>query len=357
VAGLFGGTPPEELTTLGEYGVSFLASERRLEVPDDPFFLRRLLASCQLPGVLVLDTRPILDAATRNALHAADLVLAPVKDRASLVNAAALQAVLDEAEDGGRRLWLVPSLIDGRLRLREGIGMRDFLVFSARERGYQVFAAGIAKSPKVESLATNLTSRVYPILTHARTTRVHAQFKALAEFVLARLEELPRSLARRPLPGTDGARPHLLRGTCPACGGPMPTVGHFFQALHSRTRGFFDRSCLAGLVEGTEAGERLDEGGLLTVLFDTEGDLPVATQLFAADGAEIVQPQGAGSSTERWLELAASLNADAGGGLYRETLLVAARPDPAGNWQDRAWRGRFAALRRRVLDELAGVVR
>ncbi len=43
---------------------------------------------------MILDTRPILDWFTEAALLAADLVLTPVKDRAALVNAAALRAVL-----------------------------------------------------------------------------------------------------------------------------------------------------------------------------------------------------------------------------------------------------------------------
>ena len=124
-----------------------------------------------LPGVLILDTRPILDYFTHSALLAADLVLVPVKDRPSLVNTASLARILKDADTGLDRMWLLPSLIDARLRFRDNLGVREYLAFAAEERGYQVLDLFIAKSPKVESLVTNLSSRVYPVLTHARGRR------------------------------------------------------------------------------------------------------------------------------------------------------------------------------------------
>jgi len=126
VAALFDQAPLEQAVSLGEYGVGFLRSERRFELdqPDDHARLRRKLAASGLRGILVLDTRPLLDGLTRQALEAADLVLVPVKDRPSLVNAASVVAAAGDNGSGGR-VWLVPSLIDGRLRLANGAGMRD----------------------------------------------------------------------------------------------------------------------------------------------------------------------------------------------------------------------------------------
>jgi len=87
----------QEAIQLGEFGVQFMASERRLNVPDlDPQLLRKRLAGSGLQGVMIIDTRPILDAFTTSALLCADLVLVPVKDRASVVNSASLHLLLEE---------------------------------------------------------------------------------------------------------------------------------------------------------------------------------------------------------------------------------------------------------------------
>ena len=106
----------ENLVHLGEYGVQFIASERRLAAPDEPpEKLAGRLRGLPLDGILVLDTRPIMDWFTRAALLAADLVLVPVKDRASLVNASAIRTLL-EKQAAGQRLWLVPRPACARAR-------------------------------------------------------------------------------------------------------------------------------------------------------------------------------------------------------------------------------------------------
>lgn len=199
VAGLFEGVPVEQLVTLGEYGVQFLASQRDLrEPPGGPALLRKALAQSNLGGILILDTRPILDMLTRSALAAADLVLTPIKERSSLVNVAALLQAIKEYGGDERTLWVLPSLVDARSRLHDGRGVQDFLEFSARERGYQIAPAAMAKSPKVESLATGFSRRIYPVLTHARSTLVHRQLHDLAAFVLECFDgsRLPLSRSR-----------------------------------------------------------------------------------------------------------------------------------------------------------------
>ncbi len=348
VAGLLAGTLPEELAQLGEYGVAFLASARRLAFPGDPLWLRRLLCRSRLPGVLILDTRPILDGLSHNALLAADLVLTPVKDRASLVNAAALQALLAEAGDGPERLWLVPSLIDGRLRLRGNLGMHDFLVRSAQERGYQVAPTAIAKSPKVESLASGLSSRIYPVLTHARTTQVHGQFRTLAEFVLERLAALPAPLAGGgPEAPIEADSSRLYAATCPLCAAPAPEIGAYYQALHGRRRGLLHAGCLSRLVAGSAAESAADEGAALLLRYSAERQPPLVLQRIPGDAPlpDAVEP--ATTSAGPWQLLLQRVCSRSPEELFRECLLIVPGRRAVADWRDVV-----RPLRRRLLEGL-----
>jgi cellulose biosynthesis protein BcsQ len=362
VAGLFAGVPAAELASIGEYGVQFLASDRSLSPPDDdPHHLRRALDRSDLSGILILDTRPILDYFTRNALVAADLVLAPVKDRPSLVNAASLQSAILEGAGDPARMWLIPSLIDARLRLRDNLGLREFLVFSARERGYQVVETCIAKSPKVEGLATNLTSRVYPVLTHARSTAVHRQFRELAEFVLQRFDAARPARRRRVAPGewtADNPPGKLKRlvAECPACGKGAPgDGGHFFFDLRSRRRGLLHPPCLRALLRQTELKtlmmpERMlaftlrgpglvgpEADGILS-LYDGEGEEIASERIGAMEGYEDFW---SGASGRPFAEI------------YRESLLISLETGTAEYFLEGEGRARFAGLRRRVLREMS----
>lgn len=353
VADLFAGVPARELVQLGEYGVQYLASERSLHPPDaDPGRLGELLKRSALGGIFIIDTRPIIDYFTRSALLAADLVLAPIKDRPSLVNAASLLQVLTEGEIDPERLWLVPSLIDARLRLREDVGVGDFLTFSARERGYQVVETWIAKSPKVEGLATNLTSRVYPILTHARNTVVHQQYRDLADFVMARYA------AFVPTPAVltdDSAASGWLRRLavrCPLC--DTVCAGEetlLWQNVQTRRKGLLHRHCLGELLIVSETGEGLPEEGMLAFdlaaaglsspgeavvlhLFDTRGEEELQEQLPLTEHAPL----------ELFLRRAC---ARAAAEFYRDALLVALEPLSALSRS--GGRQRFGALRHKVL--------
>lgn len=257
VSGLFGSDVAARVT-LGEYGVRFFASERHLAAPDeDTARLRAALGVSRLGGVLILDTRPILDYFTLSALVAADLVLAPVKDRASLVNVAALQRAMRDEGGDASALWLLPSLIDGRLRLREGVGVQEYLEFVARERGYQLVPTALAKSPKVEGLALGSARRVFPVLTHARGTLVHRQLRELAGFVLQKLDEQSWSGGRRPFATTsDGpgkVRRKRLGGGCPLCG-VMPADGTawFCEDTARRRQSLVHAGCLESMLVGVE---------------------------------------------------------------------------------------------------------
>jgi len=274
VAMLFEGISPSELVTLGQYGVQYLASARRLTPPGHPpGWLRRILHSANLEGILVLDTRPIFDWFTEAAVLAADLVLVPVKDRAALLNAETTRQVLAAA---GRldRLWLVPSLVDIRARLNAEVRVHEYLTYAARERDYQVLDIFISKSPKVESLASGFSSCIKPVLTHARSTAVHGQLKALSEFVLSRFDSEvatlqgspPRSMSPDTAAATTANQRRLVL-ECPVCCRPsFPGYGHYYFDLRSRQKGFLHPACFTKL--GSELN--LEE-------FDSQVDLIALT--------------------------------------------------------------------------------
>ncbi|TYO99859.1 cellulose biosynthesis protein BcsQ [Geothermobacter ehrlichii] len=279
VAGLFQDRPAAGLVRLGEYGVQFIGSERRLEPPADPTpdLLRRRLAASGLSGVLILDTRPILDFFTRAALGAADLVLVPVKDRASVVNAASILAAAEGEEQGQERVWLVPSLIDGRLRLGNGVGMREYLAFIGQERGFRLAPAAISKSPKVESLASGFDSRIHPVLTRARGTAVHRQMRELASFVLERRRQAMtegglRCAAVLQADVPPGRRRRLLR-KCPVCDRPADgSSGRLFQDRRSRRRGVVHAPCFGRLLARTDIGSMIDGfSGILALVLSGSG--------------------------------------------------------------------------------------
>lgn len=357
VAGLFAGIPAAELARLGEYGVQFLASDRSLTPPDDdPLHLRRALSASRLSGILVLDTRPILDYFTRGALIAADLVLVPVKDRASLVNAGSLQQALRQAGEPQEKMWLLPSLVDARLRLRQEIGVREFLVFAAQERGYQVLDTFIAKSPKVEGLATSFASRIHPVITHARGTVVHSQLRDLAGFVLRRFDaaEVPRCRSESPRAERAGRLARREVNDCPVCGNRAPgsAAGFAFQDLRSRRRGRLHPACLLRLLEPTELRTFLPATGMLVCASEGPGftgpGAELSLHLFDGEGEAVASEHlgdPAGTAFEGVLEGATgrSLNEFAREFLF--VLLEAEPPDAAA---------RFALLRRRALRELTG---
>jgi cellulose biosynthesis protein BcsQ len=356
VAGLFAGIPAGELARLGEYGVQFLASDRALSPPDDdPFHLRRALSASRLSGILILDTRPILDYFTRNALCVADLVLVPVKDRASLVNAGSLQQALQQAGEPLEKMWLLPSLVDARLRLRQEIGVREFLVFAAQERGYQVVDTFIAKSPKVEGLATSFTSRIHPVITHARGTVVHNQMRELAGFVLQRFDavEVPRCQSESPFAVNTGRLARREVSECPVCGNQTPAAtGFAFQDLRSRRRGRLHPACLQTLLAPTGLATFLPAAGMLVCVSEGPGftgpGADLSLHLFDGEAEAIASEHlgdPAGTPFEPMLQGAAGRSLNEFAREFLIVLLETGQPDEAA---------RFAALRRRVLREVLG---
>ena len=365
VSRIFSDESLDALVQMGEYGVQFMVSERNLEPPDDNIaHLGRVLARGDLSGILVIDTRPILDYFTRSALLAADLVLVPVKDRPSLVNVAALQQAMADDGNDPERLWLVPSLIDGRTRLKEkDIGIHDFLVYSAGERDFQVVDTLVSKSPKVESLTTHFSSRIYPVLTHARGTRVHGQMRDLAAFVNSQYSK-SRQPDRKPpvrllaaVEDMPPGRASHLSGECPGCGLRVTGQdGFFYQDLRHHQTGFFHNSCLDQLLVNAEAQMLMPErGGVLFALPDTgligeEGD--VSLSLYDEDGDEIVTENVTLETSARIMEMMRAATGRDDSEMFREMILVALDPEPPLFFLEDEGAHRFSVLRKKVLADL-----
>lgn len=266
---LLQGVPAEELAQTGEYGVQFIPSSRRLgEIRDRfgaPELLARLLAGSSLRGVVIIDTRPDLDAFTQNALYASDRVIVPVKDAPSLENCRNLYDFFDRHGLSKRPLRLLPCLVDSRIRYSGPFSDSYRLLKGyAINRGYRCMEGFIAKSPKVESLGTNPEGKVYPVLTHGRGTEVHHQFTHLARQVFLdmrqegerRLEQVGLELARQQMERGEAfqTRRRRLHPGCLACGAPLvgdeaiAPAGYYAQTSDGRVAGYLEEECFAGLV-------------------------------------------------------------------------------------------------------------
>lgn len=188
-----------ELTVLGQYGVQYIPSTQKLAPPPHPpHWLKKRIDDAKFEGILILDTKPILNWFTEAALLASDLVIIPIKDRASLINTSTLQNILCRAGKSNA-LWLLPSLVDLRAKQDKDNSLYQSLKSAALGMNYQVLDFYISKSPKVESLASvsgliskspkveSLASvsslRIDSVLLRARNTAVHGQLKQLAHFV------------------------------------------------------------------------------------------------------------------------------------------------------------------------------
>jgi len=250
VSGLFRGIPIQALTETGEYGVQFIASCEELHLLrrelDDPTVLARNLATANLTGIVIIDTRPDLDIFTQNALFAADRVIVPVKDAPSLENCRHIYKFFDDHGLSRRPLRVLPCLVDGRIHF-DG-PFRDayqLLKAYAINRGYRCLEGYIAKSPKVESLNTNPEGKIYPVLTHGRHTDVHVQMAHDVRVGQSQQEEQRQN--------AYDERRAALNGSCLVCGrrlvgdGQIEGAGYFAQTSDQRVAGFIEEDCFANL--------------------------------------------------------------------------------------------------------------
>jgi cellulose biosynthesis protein BcsQ len=262
-----------ELVHTGQYGVGYIPSSNELgdinERFKGPMTLTRILAESGLSGIIIIDTRPDLNILTQNALYAADRVLIPVKDMASLENCRNIFALFEQRGMDKKSLALIPCLVDERIKF-DGIfkDQKTLLRAFAVNRGYRCLDTFISKSPKVESLNTNPDGRIYPILTHARGTEVHSQFTDIARDLLRSLDATtePRSclyarwLAEKEIKKKESylARLEGLAERCLICGAPLSERpegrGFYYETSDRAVRGFLHTDCFADMLCATLYG-------------------------------------------------------------------------------------------------------
>ncbi len=173
---------------LGQYGVHFVPSAPETALlkgrAEDPHTLRRILLRTEWQGIALLDTKSDLESLTLNAYHAADRVVVPVSDRASLEEAAKTFRLLERCGLGSERGRVLMTLVDHRSRVRgEKAQLLGRLLAEVRARGWPYYRTYLSRSPSVESL--NSASGVpLSILHHGKGTLVHEQLRELAEEML-----------------------------------------------------------------------------------------------------------------------------------------------------------------------------
>ena len=268
VTDLLAATPAAELLHTGQYGVNYIPSSFALAefkgTIKNPMALARLLAVSQLPGIVIIDTRPDLDILTCNALYAADRVIIPVKDMPSLENCRNIFELFDKRGLDKKSLTLIPCLVDSRIKYDGPFAdQKTLLKAYAINRGYRCLDTFISKSPKVESLNTNPDGRIYPVLTHARNTDVYGQFARLAKTVVEEFRATgePRALLFRQWLDAEDERGQeayqaRLAGTkrdCLLCSRPLVhegsgTAAYYFETSAAGTSGFIEDDCFLGFL-------------------------------------------------------------------------------------------------------------
>ena len=205
---------------LGEYGVHFVPSPPDVSLlkarAEDPRALARILRQSEWPGLVLLDTKSDLEALTQSAWFAADRILVPVSDRASLEEAGKVFRALERSGLGSERARVVFSLVDRRARDERGGPLFERLEAEVRRRGWPRYESAISRSPRVEALNSG-DEKPRSILHHARGTAVHGEMQALCREVL---RDLAPALARV-APGSEPRGDAELWGSRPASLAPL----------------------------------------------------------------------------------------------------------------------------------------
>jgi chromosome partitioning protein len=269
VADLLLETPACDLLHTGQYGVGYIPSSNSLpnlrDAMKGPMVLARLLAMSNIPGILIVDTRPDLDVMTQNALYAADRVLVPIKDMASMDNCKNIFELFDKRGLDRKSLSLVPCLIDERIKF-EGLfkDQKTLLKAFAINRGYRCSDTFISKSPKVESLNTNPDGKIYPILTHGRGTDVYGQFTSLGQTMIKEYYETkePRALLFDNWQKEEDQRKKEayfgrltgLKSECLVCGkqlNPESQVAYYCETSDGGASGYIEAECFTEFLIST----------------------------------------------------------------------------------------------------------
>ncbi|SEA13571.1 Cellulose biosynthesis protein BcsQ [Desulfuromusa kysingii] len=268
VGQLFSEMSAVDLLQDGQYGVNFIPSSRDLFAYQQQVRsidqLAKVISRSSLQGIVIIDTSPILDIYTRNALYAADRVIVPIKDTPSLENCRNLANFLSENNRSKSILKLLPCLIDTRIHF-DGPFRNSYQLLKAYaiNRGYRCFEGFIAKSPKVESLATNPAGKIYPVITHGRNTEVHLQLTHLARQVYldylehgpVRINEIANNLydqeewfLKEYKARVDKLQPHCLFCDAPISIEDIGPQDYFLENDTGNFSGFIEEECLLTLL-------------------------------------------------------------------------------------------------------------
>ena len=182
---------------LGQYGVHYVSSSTQVadlksEITSQSD-LWHALQQTDWNGLVIIDTKSDFEILTQNAIAASDLSIVVVSDHASLAES---EKVFELFDDWGRpheRARMLLSLVDLRIKFREGEenDILAVLLGEIRRMGYPLFDTFISRSPAIEALYTNPDERAHAILHRAPKSLIHKQMRHLADDVLTALDAMP----------------------------------------------------------------------------------------------------------------------------------------------------------------------
>ncbi|MBW2267835.1 MAG: ParA family protein [Deltaproteobacteria bacterium] len=177
----------DRVLRLGQYGVYYVPSPPDVSLlkarAENPRTLAGILARTDWRGIILIDTKSDLEALTRNAIHAADRVIVPIADWASLEEAAKTFVLLERDRLPIDRARVVFTLVDRRSRVERGTTLLERLEAEVEARGWPRYGTTISRSPRVEALNSG-SGCPASILHRARGTAVHAELRSLAHELL-----------------------------------------------------------------------------------------------------------------------------------------------------------------------------
>ncbi len=177
---------------LGQFGVRYVPASRDAgalkSTISDLYHLQRVLVQTDWHGLVIIDTKSDFEILTQNAIAASDLIMVAVKDYSSLLEAERVFELLRSMGRPSDRARIVLSLMDLRVKFKEGpADVLELLVSESRDRGYPLFESFLSRSAKIEALQTNPEARVHSIMHGAPTSVAHRQMTLLADEVLSLL--------------------------------------------------------------------------------------------------------------------------------------------------------------------------